>query len=289
MAVTGSNGMVGRELCKKLAQKGYVVRQCTKDNADVLSPEKLGQAFRNIDVVIHCAATLDEESKDLYRINVKGTENALEASAKNGVKQFVFLSSVGAYGDYEGLKDENSPLKPQTPYEKSKAEAEQKVLAYQEIMAVTILRPALVLGNNRYWRQIIATVKKNFPMIGEGKNKWQMVCAEDLAEAILICIDNENCYGEIFVVAGKETMTLEEIANTIRAELGMKGQLKKIPVWLGMLIAYANKILNFNPMLKPDYVKRMQRERIYSTKKLEQAGWKAKYPLKQKLGELIKN
>ncbi|MEM4327313.1 MAG: SDR family oxidoreductase, partial [Candidatus Diapherotrites archaeon] len=140
------------------------------------------------------------------------------------------------------LKDETTQPKPETKYEKSKYEAEKKVQERQELFHITILRPAIIVGENEYWKKIIEKIKKNYPIVGQGKNIWQMITAKDTAKAFEFCCNNENCYGETFIIAHPKKITLEELVNTIRKELGMK-KVKKIPLWLGMTIAEINQIL----------------------------------------------
>ncbi|MBI4210435.1 MAG: NAD-dependent epimerase/dehydratase family protein [Candidatus Diapherotrites archaeon] len=288
VAVTGSEGFLGKIVCKKLVERGHKVTACTMENCNVLDKAKLGKAFSNAEAVVHLAAILDEEAQDLYEVNVKGTENALEACAANSVQQFILVSTAGVYGSLPGMKGEETPPAPETQYERSKLDAERKALSYQEVFHVTILRLALVLGPNEYWRQIAETVQKGFPLIGSGSNRWQLVAAEDAAEAIAFCIGKEECYGETFIAAEKDALTLEETVNLIRASLGMKGNTMKVPLWLGNIIVALNSVLKFNKLLKPEYVKRLQADRIYSTRKLEAAGWKAGLSTRNYLPEVVK-
>ena len=287
VAVTGSNGLVGKMLLQELKAKGFEVLECNRKNCDILNPAKLNITLK-ADVVIHCAAQLDEEAKNLFEVNVKGTENVLETCAKNKVQQFIFLSSVGVYGNSKGIKTEKSKPSPETLYEKSKLEAEKKVLDYQEVIPITILRPAIILGNNFYWKKIIANIKKGYPLIGSGKNKWQMVHVKDVVSAIVHCTGNEDCYGEIFNVAEEKGMTLEEIVNTIRKETGIKGDIMKVPVFIGTILAYINSAVKIIPMLTPDYLNRMLRERNYSIDKIRATGWNPKINNKEELKKLAK-
>jgi len=288
VAVTGSNGMVGKALVRELKAKKYEVIECPKNKCNVLNPDQVKQAIKGAEIVIHCVAILEEGAKELYEVNVKGTENVLEACATNQVQQLIYLSSIGVYGSAKGIKTEESPLAPGTEYEKSKLDAEKKVLSYQEIFHVTVLRPALIVGENKYWREITRTVKKNFPLIGSGQNNWQMLCLSDMVDAIIFCINNEDTLGETFIVAEKNTPKLIDAVNIIRKTLDMKGPTKKIPLLLGKIITILNLVLNFNPILKPAYLERMQRDRFYSTKKLEKIGWTAKKNSLDCIEELVK-
>lgn len=290
IAITGSKGMIGGLLVKKLEAKGNEVIGCDRENCDILDLEGIKKAFAGAEVVVHLAAILDEESAQMREVNVKGTENALEAAAQSKVQQFIFLSTVGVYGSTPGVKDENTNPNPETGYEKSKLEAEKKVLSYQEVFHVTILRPALAVGKNNYWEGIIKTVKKGFPLIGSGSNSFQLVCAEDVVDAIRFCIGREECYGETFIVAEPEegAMTLEGAVNHIRKGLGMSGPAGKIPKAAGKILAHVNSLVKFNPILKPAYLRRMLRERSYSTAKLESLGWKAQRTGRDGISKLVR-
>ncbi len=287
IAITGSEGMIGKELTKNLERKNHKIIKCTKQECNILDIEKLRKKFKGCKIIIHLAAQLDEKAKDLWEVNVKGTENCLEAAATNGIEQFIYISSVGVFGLQKGLKDESTEPKPETLYEKSKLEAEKKVLSYQEVFHITILRPAIVVGNNKYWNQIIKLIKKGFPIIGNGKNHWQTISTEDVANAIEFCIGNENTYGETFIIAEKKPKTLEEIVKIIRNELEIKGKIIKIPEWLGKILAKINTIIKFNNILNIEYIKRLQADRHYSISKIEKIGWKPKNNFEETIKKVI--
>ncbi|MCR4368976.1 MAG: NAD-dependent epimerase/dehydratase family protein [archaeon] len=276
IAITGSNGAIGRALCARLAKKGFEIRALDRKTGDVLDKKALTKAFAGCEIVIHCAAVLDEDSKKVFEVNVLGTENAVKAAAAAGAEQFILFSSVGVYGSLPGKKSESTKPNPQTPYEKSKLAAEEKALEFQELINVTILRPALVVAKNTYWEQIIKTVKKNFPLPGGGKNAWQMVCLEDLAEAAIFCVGNEKCYGETFIVAEKNTRTLMQTVMQIRKAAGIGGKQPTMPLWAAKILAQLNSLARIVPLFTPAYLNRMARERNYDTTKLERIGWSAK-------------
>lgn len=288
IAITGSNGLVGKELVKKLKEKKHQIFEGNHSNCNVMDKDQVKKLVSGADIVVHLAAKLDEHAPDMFDVNVKGTENVLEASSKAGVKQFIYLSSIALFGNTPGLKNEESPLNPVTRYEKSKAEAEAKVLSYQEELPITILRPAIIVGDNTYWKKIIGIIRKGFPLIGASKNNWQLVCVSDVIDSILFSMNNEDCIGEIFIVAEKNPMSLRELAVFIREESGLKKPIKQVPFWLGQLVAFFNGFLKIIPLLEPAYLKRMNRDRHYSIKKFEKIGWVPKSSSKDCLKVLIK-
>lgn len=291
--VTGSSGFVGKRLVVALRQKGFFVKEFDHSGKkNVLDNAQLKREMKGIDIVFHLAGVLDEDSPNLFEVNVQGTKNCVEAAAQNQVKQFVFTSSVGVMGDIKKIADEQTPLAPVTPYEKSKAEAEQIVLSYQEVLPVTIVRSALVLGPNRYWKKIIEMVEKNTPLAGDGKNKWQMVFIDDLVDALVFLAGKEEAFGETFIVAEQNAKTLEEIAEFVRKKKGVSGELKKVSPEIAKLGAglkgIVSKLSGKKNFLSPQLIDRMTRTRLYSTKKINALGWKAKWGTFEALEKTMK-
>ena len=290
--VTGSRGFVGKELVIALKKTGFEVREFDLSLGNDLSDEKqCEEAAKGNEIVFHLAAVLDEESPLLHKVNVEGTKNILEASAKARVKQFVFLSSVGVHGKAKSIVSEESPLMPETAYEKTKAEAEKIVLEFQETMFVTIIRSALILGANNYWKSIVHLVEKNFPLPGKADNIFQTIFIRDLVSAILFCANNRNCFGETFIVANSEKKTLKEICMEIKKILGLKGEIKTIPIGIAKIIAYLNLIKNKltgkKSLLEPAYINRVLHERNYNVSKIAKAGWQPRYSTENALKETV--
>lgn len=278
--VTGGRGFIGKLLCKKLKEKGFDVRDLSPPKGDVLDKRSVENAIKGADVVFHLAAVLEEENPKMFEVNVEGTRNLLEASAKEGIKHFVFLGTVGVYGNTNGLVDEKTPMNPSTIYEKSKAAAEELVLSYQEALPVTVVRSALVLGPNKYWRKIIEMIAHNQPMPGNGENKWQLIYADDLVDALTFISLNEDTFSEVFIAAEQDAKTLRQIVEFVRTKKGLNGTLKTIPVWLAKTLASLRsifyKLVGKKVFFTPAIIDRTVRQRLYSVKKINSIGWKAK-------------
>ena len=289
--VTGSSGFIGRYLVETLRKKKHTIIEFSRDEGDdITSSESVAKKMKNVEVVIHLAAELDEAKgwEKLHAVNVQGTHNVLEAAEKAKVEQFIFISSVGVYGHTVQRRDETSELEPETLYEKSKLEAEKAVQEFQEVFPVTVIRPALVLGPTPYWAQVFKLVRKGFPLIGKGKNAWQMVYVKDLVEFILHCVGNEDAFNETFVCAEKEAHTLREIINMV-AEIQGKKHVRSVPASIGTIASYFflahGKITGKKPLLSPAHVKRLSKHREYSIEKAEKLGWKPAYSTKAALEE----
>ncbi len=286
--VTGSSGFIGSRLVKVLKKKRYkVVEFDIKKGNDLLSYEDCKKASKGCYAVVHCAAILDEHAKNLWKVNVLGTENIIRASAENKVERFIFLSTAGVYGNVKGIANELTEKRPQTNYEKSKARAEEIVNSYQELIQGTILRPAIVLGPNEYWRKIIKVIKKGFPLIGSGKNLWHAVYVSDVVDAIVFCLENESTAGETLNIAASDVLSLKQLVLEIKKCLGLKPEVKHIPVWLGKAIAYLYITFSSKPIVTPEHVERLIRNRHYSIEKIKKLGFEPRVNTKEAIKKTV--
>ena len=260
---------------------------------DLLKESDIKRALPGCQAVIHLAAALDEslsESK-LMEVNYVGTRSLLEEAARQKVKKFIFLSSVGVMGDIPGMVDETAPYNPKTGYERSKAEAEKLVLDFKPVFSVVVLRSALVYGPNSYWQGIVKLVKKDFPIIGSGENKFQLVHVDDLVSAITFLLPDKKGDGEVFIVAEDNPKTLNEVYASIQKELGTTKPIKHLPFLLGKSLSYFMALKRAlgggKTLLLPAYIDRLVRVRHYNTGKLKALGWKPEFSLERGLKETI--
>ena len=280
--VTGSKGFVGQKLVKELEANGHEVKEFDVAlGQDILSREQCVNACKGTDIVFHLAAVLDEKSEMLHKVNVDGTENILEACSKARCKQFVYLSTVGVNAGVKGIVSEESSFEPVTQYEESKAEAEKLVLEFQEMIPITIIRSALVLGPNKYWRQILKYIGKDKPLVGKGEQIWQVIFVDDLVSALIFVLEKKECMGETFIVAEKEKHSLLELFTEARKGLGLNKKSKSVPVWLANLKAKTDSLCGKKGIAIKEHIERLARERNYDTEKIEALGWKAKVGMKE--------
>lgn len=277
--VTGSQGLVGKKVTELLVQKNHAVVAFDHSNGcDILDARQLEKQLQGCDAVVHCAARLNEkQGKDLlWNTNVDGTQNVVNACVKQKITRLVFLSSVGVYGNQSGSQNEESTLAPETTYEKSKARAEE--IIRNSGVSYTIIRSAIVLGPNPQWKRLVGFVQKNIPLIGSGKQAWQTVYYEDLADAVIFLLFSKFAQNEIFIVAGKERPTLLEFTRSIRKALGKNGNDRTVPLWFGKLVgkglgAICWVLQKQNPLSKA-HLNALMQERSYDISKIEKLGWK---------------
>ena len=162
--VTGASGHVGANLVRALLQQGRDVRCLVHSDTralegldvqthkgDVTSPESLTPAFRDVEVVYHCAAVISivgEMGGLLSRVNVEGVRNTARAAVDAKVKRFVHVSSCHAFDLTGEVASESSPRPGQEhpPYDRSKAAGEAALREFKDDLSFCVLNPSGIIG-----------------------------------------------------------------------------------------------------------------------------------------------
>ena len=185
--ITGSCGMVGKEL-KKVLSKYTIIDFDSMFKEDILDEKQLAKKMKGIDCVIHLAGIIDNTNPNLWEVNVKGTTNVLSSAINAKVKKFVFMSSTAVYGSTNTKVSESTLIHPENEYEKSKAEGEKIVLYAKNKIHVNIIRSAMVLGANDYWKKMFKMLEKKYPLPLSGENHFQVIYSKELARTIAIVL-----------------------------------------------------------------------------------------------------
>ncbi len=255
--VTGATGFIGSHLVPNLLEKGYKVRCLVRgtsalaklDGLDVeLFPgdlsdcRSLGRAVRGVDYVFHLAGlTKTAKSHEFYDVNARGTENLVEAAAREnpGIRKFVYLSSHAAAGpslNGLALTEEKEPH-PVSHYGKSKLMGERAVLERSGPMPAVVLRPTAVYGpGDRDLYLFFKAIKKGvFPYWGACR--YSLLYVEDLVQGIIAAAEAPEDAGKVFFLSDGNIYTNEEIAEAIagafsdnRAEKKEKLKILKLPM-----------------------------------------------------------
>ena len=303
--ITGGSGFLGINLIRYLKERGHNITSLDMVNfdytdmkdkikivtGDIRNKIVVNEASQDIDIVIHTAAALPlYRPGDILSTDVEGTKNLLEAAEKNGIKRFIHISSTAVYGipDHHPLY-ENDKLDGVGHYGKAKIMAEEECLEYRgKGMCVPIIRPKSFIGPERLgvfdllydW----ANDGKGFPMIGDGKNRYQLLDVEDLCEAIYLCatLATEKV-NDTFNIGAKEFTTMRE---DYQAVLNYAGHGKKIVGLPEMPIIWTLRILELfklSPLYKWVY-ETASKDSFVSIEKAEKVlGYKPKYSNKDAL------
>jgi len=240
--ITGISGFLSINLVRYLLNRGYTDisgidlvdftyperDQIKFLQGDIRRPEDVRKSMEGADVVIHTAAALPLYTpEEIYSTDVEGTRIVLQQAQKFGVKRFIHISSTAVYGvpDHHPLY-ETDPLVGVGPYGKAKIQAEEICLEFrQKGMCVPILRPKSFIGPERLGVFAIfyewASEGKNFPMIGSGNNRYQLLDVEDLCDAIYACMTlEEEGVNDTFNIGAAEFTTMKEDYQAVLDEAG---------------------------------------------------------------------
>lgn len=255
IVVTGANGLVGGELCNAL-ERGHhevtrVVRRSVEpgylnvgsidgqtDWSSVLSP--------SVDAVVHLAARVHVMRDDgdgfteLYRkVNTDGTLNLAKQCSVNGIKRFVFVSTVKVLGEGRDRPyQEGDAASPLGPYAVSKWEAEKGLLeiSAQTGMEVVILRPPLVYGPGvgANFLRLISLVGCGIPLpFGSIHNLRSLIFLGNLVDAILVCLTHPAASGKTYLVSDGEDVSTPQLIKHLSFALGKSRHLLPVPSgWL---------------------------------------------------------
>ena len=249
--VTGGSGFLGINLIRYLYSKQQEIvsldlveftypdmkNKIKHVVGDIRDMNKVNEVIQGIDVVIHTAAALPlYKPEEIFSTDVDGTRILLNASKEHKIKRFIHISSTAVYGipDHHPLYEDDK-LDGVGPYGKAKILAEEECLKFRnEGMCVPILRPKSFIGPERLgvfdllfdW----ARDGKGFPMIGNGKNRYQLLDVEDLCESIYLCATlDPKIVNDTFNIGAKEFKTMREDYQSVLDEAGFGKKIVGLP------------------------------------------------------------
>ena len=246
--ITGGTGFLGAYIIKELVQRNYSVRAIRRSNklpffispdifnnvewvdGNILDIITLEEAMDGVDAVIHAAAKISlvpHERKEMFKTNIEGTANVVNAALAQNVKRFIHISSVAALGrTAEGAHvDETRQWQESrlnTNYAISKYHAEIETWrAIGEGLNAVIVNPSTIIGYGNWNNSscaIFKSVYQELPWYTNGINGF--VNVEDAAKAIVLLLESDIS-GERFILSG-DNVSFRELFNTIAGEFGKK-------------------------------------------------------------------
>lgn len=263
--VTGAAGFLGGHTAKFLAQnfddyqviatsrRANRIEEFAANNVAFIAGDLCNDSFcksltQNADIVIHCAAlSAPFGSYELfYQSNYVATETLLNASIKNEVSKFIFISTPSIYFNYTDRfnvsESDELPKKMVNNYAKTKLLAENLVLNSNGKGIQTIaLRPRAIIGAEDTVivpRMLEAYHKGKLKIVGDGKNMCDMTCVRNVIEAIICAINApENAYGEAYNITDNDKVNFWDALNYILTQLGLTPPTKRVPKQIAMFVA----------------------------------------------------
>ncbi len=253
--VTGATGFVGSHLLPTLEKHNFsltvTTRQKTPNFPETVTTIPIGEidektdwseALAGIDYVIHLAArahilqdTVANPEEAFYQTNTAATANLVQCAIAQGVKHFIFISSIGAMATTSNqILTESSPCEPNTPYGRSKLKAEQAVqqLCAESSLTWTILRPPLIYGANNpgNMARLLKLVHTGIPLpFGAVKNRRSFLYVGNLVDAITTCLFHPQARNQTFLVSDSEAVSTPTLMTEIAQTMGKSPVLMPIP------------------------------------------------------------
>jgi dihydroflavonol-4-reductase len=275
--VTGGTGFVGSYIIKELVERGYQVKALWRSQklpfyiplsildkvewiqGDILDIPALEEAMENVGAVIHAAAIVSFDKKDrslMYKTNVEGTTNVVNAAIEKKIKRLLYVSSVAALGRTAGgtqVDEEKkwTESKINTHYAISKMKAEIEVWrGIAEGLDAVIINPSTVLGFGDWHTsscKIFKTYHDGFAWYTNGINGF--VAVEDVAKAAVSLLES-SISGERYIVNG-DNWPFQKLFTAIAEGFGKKPPHRLATPFLGQVAWRVEKLKSFFIRNKP--------------------------------------
>jgi len=233
IAVAGSDGFVGSNVCKQLEDAGHVIIKIDISQGIDLCNNSIIDQITHIDCFIHLANLVYvpgsyKDPERYYRINYLTTLNALEICRKHNAR-LIYASSY-IYGTPQYLPvDEDHPVRPFNPYAQTKVICEKLCEGYHRDfnVKISILRPFNIYGVGQKGMLLIPEI---IGQLKEGKKQIQLKAATprrdylnvvDVAGAFVACVNDTNGYS-VYNVCSGESLSVKEITEIINKHLKNK-------------------------------------------------------------------
>jgi uncharacterized protein YbjT (DUF2867 family) len=263
--VLGGTGFVGRNLCEQLVERGggggrivVATRRLRHGQAvqslptvelveaDVHNDAALRSLLRGVDAVVNLIAVLHGDEARFQRIHVELPRRLAQACETAGVRRVVHVSALGARSD--------APSR----YLRSKAGGESALRGTH--LDLTVLRPSVIFGAEDRFTNLFARLQALFPVmpLAGADARFQPVWVNDVAAAIVRCLEQPQTIGQVIECAGPEVYKLGELVALCGRWSGHERLVLPLPSALGRLQALAMECLPGEPLMSRDNLDSMQ-------------------------------
>jgi nucleoside-diphosphate-sugar epimerase len=268
--VTGGAGFLGINLIRYLLERGYpvtsldiapfnyadVVDRITVVQGDVRIKADVERALQGVQVVVHGAAALPLYSReDIFSTNVEGTRVVLQAALDKKIERVIYISSTSVYGipDHHPIIEQDL-MHGVGAYGESKVLAEKICLEYRvRGICLPVLRPKSFVGPERLGVFALlyewAKDGKNFPVLGRGSNRYQLLDVKDLCQMIYLAARSEaRLANDTFNVGAKQFATIRQDYQAVLDAAGFKKRIISIPAGPAILALRILEALHLSPL-----------------------------------------
>jgi len=272
LVVLGGTGFVGRALCARLVQRngggggrivvptrrlahGVALRSLPTlelVEADVHDDAALAAVVAGADAVVNLIAILHGSAAAFDAVHVELPRRLARACVAAGVERVVHVSALGA-----GSKAPSNYLR-----SKTQGEAVLRATA----LSLTLLRPSVVFGAEDRFLNLFADLQRLAPFLplAAGGARLQPVWVDDVAAAIVACLDRHDSIGRCYELAGPQVFTLSELVRLAGRWSGHERPQVPLPAALGRLQALTMEWLPGEPLMSRDNLDSLQAPNVAS-------------------------
>ena len=220
--------------------------------ADVHSAADLQRLLPGVDAVINLVAVLHGSAAEFNRVHVELPRTLADACQAAGVRRLVHVSALGV--------GETAPSR----YLRSKAAGEAALKAAN--LDLTILRPSVIFGEHDQFTNLFATLQALAPFVplAGAQARFQPVWVQDVAAAIVQCLDQPSSIGQIYECAGPDVFTLQQIVQRAGRWSGHARPVFGLPDALARAQAFLMELLPGTPLMSRDNIDSMRTPNVAS-------------------------
>jgi len=316
--VTGATGFIGANLVRELLQQGFKVRALVRQESnrrnlegldvelvlgDLRDKGSLEKALEGCDVLFHTAALYSfwvPQPEVMYEINVKGTENILQAAFNKGTKKVVYTSTESTIGidRRTGLGREHLIARPEeltNHYKRSKFLAERVALEMcRKGLPVVVVNPTTTVGPydmrpTPTGRFILSFLNHRMPAyVNTGLN---LVNVEDVARGHILALEKGRV-GERYIL-GNQNLTFRAVLEMLGRLAGIRPPRVRIPFFLALAMGYfseffVGRVLRKTPWVTIEAVKAAREIRFFDCSKAIQELGFAPTPVEEGLEKAVR-
>ncbi|MBU6502956.1 MAG: complex I NDUFA9 subunit family protein [Burkholderiales bacterium] len=266
--ILGGAGFVGSHLCEKLtrlawrstvptrrraaAQHLWMLPLVDVFEADIHDEAALTRLVAGHDAVVNLVGMLHGSAAGFDRVHVQLAQKLARACAATGVRRVLHVSALGAGADAPSM------------YQRSKAGGEEALRAAD--LDLTVLRPSVMFGPQDRFLNLFAGLQQKFPVIplAGGATKFQPVWVEDVASALVACLQERSRIGQTYEACGPQVLTLRELVQLAGRLGGRERPVLPLPMALARLQALLMEWGPGEPLISRDNLDSMKVDNVAS-------------------------